>query len=191
MMFVAMEDPGLVILPTHRMLPARIVTSPALLLSRLSSLGELHLYPNSIAGSAPWKWLEKLGKSRPTLGLSFDGKKLYALQFSKRVENSSLLSDVSSAQRKLDVTLLHRLILEPFFGITREKVEHEISFTSRAEEAIERLRKKEFASVFFLNPTKIEQLREVALKKERMPQKSTYFYPKLVTGIVFNRLDSF
>jgi uncharacterized protein (DUF1015 family) len=191
MMFVAMEDPGLVILPTHRMLPARIVTSPALLLSRLSSLGELHLSPKPLTGSAPWKWLEKLGQSRPTLGLSFDGKKLYALQFSKRVENSPLLGDVSQAQKKLDVTLLHRLILEPFFGITREKVEHEISFTSRAEDAVERLRKNEFAAVFFLNPTKIEQLREVALKQERMPQKSTYFYPKLVTGIVFNRLDSF
>jgi len=191
MMLVAMEDPGLVILPTHRMLPARIVTSPALLLSRLSSLGEVHPYPKTISGSAPWKWLEKLGKTHSTLGISFDGKKLYALQFSKTVEKSPLLHDVSSAQRKLDVTLLHRLILEPFFGITKEKVEHEITFTSRAEEAVVKLRKKEFAAVFFLNPTRIEQLREIAMNQERMPQKSTYFYPKLVTGLVFNRLDSF
>ncbi|HTC19425.1 MAG TPA: DUF1015 domain-containing protein, partial [bacterium] len=48
-----------------------------------------------------------------------------------------------------------------------------------------------FAVTFFLNPTRIEQLREVALKQERMPQKSTYFYPKLVTGLVINSLDSF
>ncbi len=191
MMFVAMEDPGLVILPTHRLLPKRIVSSPALLLSRLSSLGEVHLYPKSIIGSAPWNWMAKLGKARPTLGLSFDGKKLYALQFSKQVEKSDLVSDVSVAQRKLDVTLLHRLILEPFFGISTERVEHEISFTSQAEEAVQKLRKKECAAVFFLNPTRIEQLREVALMRERMPQKSTYFYPKLVTGLVFNQLDSF
>jgi uncharacterized protein (DUF1015 family) len=173
------------------MLPSRIVSSPALLLSRLSSLGELHAYPKPIAGTAPWKWLEDLGKTHSTLGLSFDGKKLYALQFSKAVEKSPLLHDVSPAQRKLDVTLLHRLILEPFFGITKEKVEHEISFTSRAEEAVTALKKKEFAAVFFLNPTRIDQLREIALNHERMPQKSTYFYPKLVTGLVFNRLDSF
>ncbi len=191
MMFVAMEDPGLVILPTHRMLPKRIVPSPAMLLSRLSSLGEIHTYPKPISGLAPWKWLEKLGKTHPALGLSFDGNKLYALQFSKSVAHSGLLSDVSPAQKKLDVTLLHRLILEPFFGITKEKVEHEISFTSRAEEAVAGLRKKEFAAVFFLNPTRIDQLREIALNQERMPQKSTYFYPKLVTGLVFNRLDSF
>lgn len=191
MMFVAMEDPGLVILPTHRMLPKRHISSPALLLSRLSSLGEIHEYKKPLNGLAPWQWMEKLGKKEPTIGLSFDGKKLYALQFSKSVVKSPLLKDVSNAQKKLDVTLLHRLILEPFFGITKEKVEHEISFTSMAKEAVERLRKKEFAATFFLNPTRIEQLREVALKQERMPQKSTYFYPKLVTGLVFNDLDSF
>ncbi len=191
MMFVAMEDPGLVILPTHRMLPKRLISSPALLLSRLSSLGEVHEFKGSLNRLAPWKWMEKLGKKQPTIGLSFDGKKLYALQFSKSVVRSPLLSDVSDAQKKLDVTLLHRLILEPFFGITKEKVEHEISFTSRAEEAVTRLRKKEFAATFFLNPTRIEQLEEIALKQERMPQKSTYFYPKLVTGLVFNSLDSF
>ncbi len=191
MMFVAMEDPGLVILPTHRMLPKRHVSSPSLLLSRLSSLGEVHEYKGNSNGLAPWQWMEKLGKKEPTIGLSFDGKKLYALQFSKSVVKSPLLKDVSDAQKKLDVTLLHRLILEPFFGITKEKVEHEIAFTSKAEEAVERLRTGEFAATFFLNPTRIEQLREVALKQERMPQKSTYFYPKLVTGLVFNDLDSF
>jgi uncharacterized protein (DUF1015 family) len=191
MMFVAMEDPGLVILPTHRMLPQRHISSPSLLLSRLSSLGEIHEYKKSLAGSAPWHWLAALGKKQPTLGLSFDGKKLYALQFSKAVAKSPLLKDVSDAQKKLDVTLLHRMILEPFFGITKEKVEHEISFTSKAEDAVARLRKGEFAATFFLNPTRIEQLREVALKQERMPQKSTYFYPKLVTGLTFNDLDSF
>jgi uncharacterized protein (DUF1015 family) len=191
MMFVAMEDPGLVILPTHRMLPHRHISSGALLLSRLSSLGEIHEYKKTLAGSAPWHWLAALGKKQPTLGLSFDGKKLYALQFSKAVAKSPLLKDVSDAQKKLDVTLLHRMILEPFFGITKEKVEHEISFTSKAEDAVNRLRKGEFAATFFLNPTRIEQLREVALKQERMPQKSTYFYPKLVTGLTINDLDSF
>ncbi len=191
MMFVAMEDPGLIILPTHRMLPKRLISSSALLLSRLSSLGEIHEFKKPLNGLAPWQWMEKLGKKQPTIGLSFDGKKLFALQFSNLVVHSPLLKDVSDAQKKLDVTLLHRLILEPFFGITKEKVEHELSFTSKAEEAVKKLREKEFAATFFLNPTRIGQLREVALKQERMPQKSTYFYPKLVTGLVINSLDSF
>lgn len=191
MMFVAMEDPGLVILPTHRMLPQRLISSKPLLLSRLSSLGEVHEYGKPLKGLAPWKWMAQLGKREPTIGLSFDGRRLYALQFSRSVVKSPLLAGLSGAQKKLDVTLLHRLILEPFFGVTKEKVEHEISFTSKAEDAVDRLRKREFAAVFFLNPTRIDQLREVALKQERMPQKSTFFYPKLVTGLVLNDLDSF
>ncbi len=191
MMFVAMRDPGLVILPTHRMLPHKFADSPSLLLSRLSSLGEIHPYGKSLAGSAPWNWLAKMGAKRPTIGFSFDGKKLFALQFSPAVKGSDLLKGLSDAQKGLDVTLLHRLVLEPFFGITKEKVEHEISFTSKAEEAVQRLKKRDFGLVFFLNPTRIDQLRDVAMKQERMPQKSTYFYPKLVTGLVFNHLDSF
>jgi uncharacterized protein (DUF1015 family) len=191
MMFVAMKDPGLVILPTHRMLAHKFAGSPSLLLSRLSSLGEIHPYGKTVAGSAPWNWLAKLGQKRPTIGFSFDGKKLFALQFSNAVKGSDLLKGLSDAQKGLDVTLLHRLILEPFFGITKEKVEHEISFTSKAEEAVQRLKKNDFGLVFFLNPTRIDQLRDVAMKQERMPQKSTYFYPKLVTGLVFNHLDSF
>jgi uncharacterized protein (DUF1015 family) len=191
MLFVAMEDPGLVILPTHRMLPKRLIGSPSMLLSRLSSLGEVVAYPGKLSGLGPWKWLAKLGKAEPSIGLSFDGKELYALRFARSVAKSPLLADVSDAQKRLDVTLLHRLVLEPFFGITKEKVEEEISFTAKAEEAVERLRKGEFGAVFFLNPTRIEQLREVALKQERMPQKSTFFYPKLVTGLTFNDLDSF
>ncbi len=191
MMFVAMEDPGLVILPTHRMLPRRLAPSSGLLLSRLSSLGEIHPCPKALTGLAAWKWMQKIGAKRPTIDFSFDGKKLYALQFSKEVMNSPLLAGLSQAQRGLEVTLLHRLVLEPFFGITKEKVEHEISFTSKAEEAVRRLRKKEFGVVFFLNPTRIGQLKEVALKQERMPQKSTFFYPKLVTGLVLNDLGSF
>lgn len=191
MMFVAMEDPGLVILPTHRMLPKRLISSPSLLLCRLSSLGEMVEYKRSLSGLNPWEWMAKLGKQEPTIGLSFDGKKLYALRFSKQVIHSPLLRDVSEPQKKLDVTLLHRLVLEPFFGITKEKVEHEISFTSKAEEAVQRLRKAEFGAVFFLNATRIDQLREVASQQERMPQKSTYFYPKLITGLVFNDLNSF
>jgi uncharacterized protein (DUF1015 family) len=191
MMFVSMKDPGLVILPTHRMLSKKTVGHPEFLLSRLSSLGELRPCPRSMSGSAPWDWLAKVGAKGPALGVSFDGRKLYALRFPGSVGKSGFLKGLSKAQKGLDVTLLHRLILEPFFGITKEKVEHEIVFTSKAEEAAQRLRKGEFGAVFFLNPTRIGQLRDVAQAGERMPQKSTYFYPKLVTGLVFNDLDTF
>lgn len=191
MMFVAMEDPGLVILPTHRMLPARIVSDPYETLARLTSLGRVIEYEGSLAGERPWDRMEQVGSKVPTLGFSIDGRKLFFLQLSNAALRSPLLAGLSSAQRRLDVALLHRLILEPWFGITKERVEHDIVFTSVAADAVKRLRRREFACAFFLNPTRIDQLREVALRKERMPQKSTYFYPKLVTGMVFNDLTSF
>jgi len=191
MMFVAMEDPGLVILPTHRMLPGRIVPDPYEILARLTDLGSVTEYSGSLSGEKPWTAMLKAGGKTPTLGFSPDGHKLYFLRFSKKALRSPLLAGLSSAQRGLDVALLHKLILEPWFGITKERVEHDISFTSVAMDAVRRLRRKECACTFFLNPTRIGQLRDVALRKERMPQKSTFFYPKLVTGMAFNDLREF
>lgn len=191
MMFVAMEDPGLVILPTHRLLPARLVPDAGEVLGRLLTLGKVFEYPGVVEGTKPWNEMLRLGKKAPTLGFSPDGKKLYFFQFSKKALRSERLAGLSSAQKGLDVTLLHRLILEPWFGVTKERVEHDLTFSSIAAEAVKKLRKKEAACAFFLNPTRIDQLRGVAMKQERMPQKSTFFYPKLITGLVFNDLDSF
>jgi uncharacterized protein (DUF1015 family) len=191
MMFVAMEDPGLVILPTHRMLPSRIVGDPYELLGRLTALGRVLEYAGPLTGERPWDSMAKAGRKDPTLGFSIDGKRLYFLQLSRRALRSPLLAGLSKAQRGLDVALLHRLILEPWFGVTKERVEHDLAFTSSAADAVKRLRRGKFACTFFLNPTRIDQLRDVALRKERMPQKSTFFYPKLITGMVFNDLTSF
>ncbi len=191
MMFVAMEDPGLVILPTHRMLPFRLVADPYELLGRLTSLGRVTEYGGPLSGEKPWTALQKAGAKIPTLGFSPDGRRLYLLQLSKQALRSPLLAGLSPAQKGLDVALLHKLILEPWYGITKERVEHDLAFTSVAADAVKRLRRKECACVFFLNPTRIGQLRDVALRKERMPQKSTFFYPKLVTGMAFNDLREF
>jgi hypothetical protein len=188
---VAMEDPGLVILPTHRILPKRIVADPYEVLGRLTSLGRVWEYPKKLTGDAPWKAMAQAGVKQPSLGFSPDGRSLYFLQFSKQALKSPLLKGLSPAQKGLDVALLHKLILEPWFGITRERVEHDIRFTAYAPEAVSILRKGEASCCFFLNPTRIGQLRDVAMRKERMPQKSTFFYPKLVTGMVVNDLTSF
>ena len=190
MMFVAMEDPGLVILPTHRCLAPGRIADPAAFLSWLSQLGKVAAVPGGLSGNY-MDLLARAGKKGPTLGLSFDGKGLYFLTVSKKAMASKALASLSKAQRSLDVTLLHRLILEPKLGITKEKVEHEIFFTAKADEALKRLKSLESGSVFFLNPTRIDQLRDVAGAGERMPQKSTYFYPKLVTGMGFNDVTSF
>lgn len=191
MMFVAMEDPGLVILPTHRCLAPGRIANPTVFLEEISKLGKLSIAPGNLKTLKPMKAMEAAGRKAPTLGVSFDGQTLYLLTVSKAAANSKTLAGLSKAQKGLDVTLLHRLILEGKLGITKERVEREIFFTHQADEAVKRLTKGESGAVFFLNPTRIDQLRSVAGAGERMPQKSTYFYPKLVTGMAFNDLTSF
>jgi uncharacterized protein (DUF1015 family) len=191
MMFVAMEDPGLVILPTHRCLAPGRISNPMAFLEELTKLGKLSVAPGNLKTLKPMKTLEEVGRKAPTLGISFDGETLYMLTILKAAANSKALTGLSKTQKGLDVTLLHRLILEPKLGISKERVEHEIFFTHKAVEAQKRLAKNDSGVVFFLNPTRIDQLRNVAGAGERMPQKSTYFYPKLVTGMAFNDLSSF
>ncbi len=191
MMFVAMEDPGLVILPTHRCLAPGKIEDPVEFLKALEKVAKVVRAPGNLSNPQPMEELAKVGKKSPTIGVSFDGRKLYLVTFTKAAMASKPLAGLSQAQRGLDVTLLHRLILEPHLGITKERAEQDLVFTAKANEAIQRLRLAKSGTVFFLNPTRIGQLRDVAGAGERMPQKSTFFYPKLVTGLAFNDLSSF
>ncbi|MEW6674849.1 MAG: DUF1015 domain-containing protein [Nitrospirota bacterium] len=91
------------------------------------------------------------------------------------------LSDVHPGLRELDVTILHDLILKKILNAT------DISYEMDVNEAINKVRKGQFGAAFFLNPTKVEDVEKAALSSVRMPPKSTYFYPKLLTGIVINK----
>ena len=102
----------------------------------------------------------------------------------------AVLPELSAASRGLDVTVLHTLILERLLGIDKENMARQINLTYT------RSRTEAFASVddgtsqaaFLLNPTRVSEIRDVAAAGEKMPQKSTYFYPKLITGLTVNRL---
>ena len=99
-----------------------------------------------------------------------------------------LEASLSSAWRKLDVSILHKLILEKILGIDEERLAkgENLQYVKDTPNAIDQLisevdsRKKQV--VFFLNPVKIHQLKKVTDANERMPQKSTYFFPKVYTG---------
>jgi uncharacterized protein (DUF1015 family) len=95
------------------------------------------------------------------------------------------------AWRRLDVSILHTLVLQPVLGIGDEQIDREenVNFIRGAEPAIQETLAGRYQAVFLLNPTKIQDVRDVALAQDRMPQKSTDFYPKLLTGMVFNRID--
>ena len=93
--------------------------------------------------------------------------------------------------RALDVTILHSLILERILHISIEAQEKKtnIKYIKDLDDALGEVRDGDKQMVFLMNPTKIEQVKVVAEAGLVMPQKSTYFYPKLLTGLTINPLD--
>ena len=103
----------------------------------------------------------------------------------------ALLPGTSPAYRTLDVSILHSLVLERLLGIDKENMasQKNLTYTRSAEEAQRCVDQGESQCCFLLNPTRVEEIGQVAQNGEKMPQKSTYFYPKLITGLVVNSLE--
>lgn len=100
-------------------------------------------------------------------------------------------SEYSEAWRTLDVAVLHALVFDHIIGLDSEiaLVRGDVIFEQSVAECMRLVDEREYQAAFFLRATKIEQMREIAAREERMPQKSTFFYPKLPTGLVMNSLD--
>ena len=101
-----------------------------------------------------------------------------------------LLPDSSLAYRQLDVNILHILILEQLLGIDKENMANQrnLTYTRSMEEALAAVDRGNANCAFLLNATKVSEIADVAGAGEKMPQKSTYFYPKLITGHIMNRI---
>jgi uncharacterized protein (DUF1015 family) len=99
-------------------------------------------------------------------------------------------NELPEALRCLDVTVLTRLIFVEIFGFDNSKLDDEniITYSSSEKKVIEAAVSGECDISFILNPTKIEQVRNIANEGLVMPRKSTYFYPKVITGLVMNKL---
>ncbi|HEX6543497.1 MAG TPA: DUF1015 domain-containing protein [Ktedonobacterales bacterium] len=190
----ALQDPGLVVLPTHRILrdldAARLATLDETLASSFTT--------EPLEGdAAAWsRALAEAGTSGTALVLVRpDGARLLRLTDAGRAAMRDVRGDdlgTSDAWRSLDVAVLHALVLDAALSVTPEAVragEH-VTYTRDAEaaEAAVRTGSNGTQLAVLLNATPPEAIRDVARAGDRMPQKSTYFYPKLVTGLVINPL---
>lgn len=166
LMFLAnMADEGLTILPTHRL----VKDLPPDALDQLSSDFEIEKMKMSddIASSIAGK--------RDVYGYYAGGDVWYRLSY-----KGEGIHGVPAALKDLDVTILHDLIFKQLLDI--EKVSYEMD----VQKCLQAVRSGEFSAAFFLNPTGVYDVERVALASLRMPPKSTYFYPKLMTGMVLN-----
>lgn len=187
MMLVEMSHPGLVVFPTHRL----VRDLPDFDASRL------------LADCAAWFEVRPVEEEElePALAAAydagrkafvfFDGQAFSLLTLRDAAVMDTLLPEVSPASRGLDVNVLHTLVLERLLGIDQENMRNQVNltYTRSQDEALEGVRRGEFQCCFLLNPTRVSEIRDVASAGEKMPQKSTYFYPKLITGLTMNRLD--
>lgn len=183
---VEMDDDGLVVFPTHRML------------KNLENFNE-----NEIAEKLKENfYVEKTDNLNIEEEIKSDDRKIFAFYTGKdyfyklTLKNEdavkAYIPHKSDAYRSLDVSVLHSLILEKYFGIDKENMANQknLVYTRELKEAVESVRTGEYRCSFIINATKISQIKEVSLNNEKISQKSTYFWPKLVTGIVMNDLNT-
>ena len=181
---VEMDNDGLLVFPTHRMLKDLNNFSEEDIIEKLSE--------DFIVEKVMSTDIEKEIASADTkiFGLYTGKDYYYKVTLKEKDAMSKYLPEKSSFYRNLDVSILHTMILERFFGIDKENMANQTNliYTRSYNEAIDRVKSGEFECSFIINATKIREIKDVSLNKEKMPQKSTYFWPKLVTGIVMNEL---
>lgn len=176
---VSLQDPGLIILPTHRVLGGLSAEQ----ISRLLQIvrGSFNVIERGKPAQLNVEqFVEELragGESAPALGLLLPGQSL-------------LLTPKDSGDGELlDTVILKELILDHLFEGKAESLEQAVSYTRDAAEAREAVLDSGGKAVFIMNPTPIETVTARALRGEKMPQKATYFHPKLPSGLVIHHLE--
>jgi len=115
--------------------------------------------------------------------------KYYILTLKDESVMNELAGDRSITWRTLDVSILHKIILEKILGINENNIEDHVKYTRVNGEAIEFVEEDKYDFSFLMNATKIEELKAVADANEHMPQKSTYFLPKMLSGLVMYKME--
>ena len=197
MYFAAMEDRGVFILPTHR-----VVNTPKGFQARsfLDQLGSdfsiaAFDYRDGDEKSVRERLLHELasrGEKERVLGMLLrDEKKYFLLMLKDDRAMDRAEPGISPALKALDVNLLHILILQKRLNIRPQDLaaSKNVIYFKDPGEAASAVQSGEGQAAFFLNPTRVYQVRDVSLAGETMPSKSTFFYPKLLSGLVINPLN--
>ena len=191
----SMEDAGLVILPAHRMVKGLKSSTTASFINNAEDYFDILTIPfmdsDFERARAEFISILKSNASKNIIGVLMKGSmEFYLLTLKSGVMERMFSNELPEALRNLDVTVLTRLIFMEIFGFDNSKLDNEsiITYSSSEKQAIEAAVSGKCDISFILNPTKIEQVRDIANKGLIMPRKSTYFYPKVITGLVLNKL---
>jgi uncharacterized protein (DUF1015 family) len=197
MYLARLEDPGLTILPAHRALfnltdfnPKRFEDD----LNRYFNIERIDFDKKSERADrrTVLDTLAHRADHARVFGMRVKGEhSYYLLTLRNESDMDALLPDKSRAYRRLDVSILHHLVIDKLLGIKMEthKLGLNIEYIKEADTAVKRVQDGSVDIIFLMNPTKVNEVKDVAAAGERMPQKATYFYPKLLTGLVMSKLE--
>jgi uncharacterized protein (DUF1015 family) len=189
MMLVGMSDPGLIVLPTHRLF---VQPAPASAAELKAKLGDC--FTTEAAGSGPagadavWGQIE-LEDEQGTLGLYTAGDQAWTLARitpAGRARMDAVASDHGPAWRNLGVSILHRLVIGDLLSAKEIPTP---GYVHLVREVVEGLGSGKYPFAALVMPATVDDIKQVSQTGERMPAKSTYFYPKLASGLVFNPLE--
>ncbi len=191
-------DPNLLILMAHRLLggPRLKQVDEARVLGRLKEYFEIETLPSAGEfGEAYEEFLQQSLAEAGSAGTAFIllgfGRKAWRLHLRPGVRQSLLARQMHPALAQLDVAVLNYLIFEKILGLDAKAQDDQetCKYTSKIGEAVTAVARGEARLAFILNPTRIEQVQDVASASLIMPRKSTYFYPKVMTGLILNPIN--
>ncbi len=184
MCLVALEDPGLTVFPTHRLV--RDLDQPRREALRDALKRDFDMQEVALDRLAP-----PPGTGPLQLGyIDSHHQTPYRLTLKTQTIADAALPGFSEAYRQLDTGVLEALILKGALGLSDDDISHfnGLFYARSDEEAIELVHSGEYEGAFLMRPTPVAQVRDIAASGENMPPKSTFFYPKLLTGLLFNPL---
>jgi uncharacterized protein (DUF1015 family) len=188
MTFINMNSEGLAVLPTHRVvhgLPAFNVQEFMSSARNYFTIEEVDASVNATRAAGILRHAGRLGTAILAVTAASD-----LLLHSPRAEQA-LFGSLSPRQQRLDVVQLHKILLEHVLKLSEQSIRNQenLSYLRDADEAIRRVRRGEANVTFLMNPVRMEQVRDIAFASEVLPQKSTDFYPKLLTGLTIYPLE--
>ena len=188
MTFFNMRSPALTVLPTHRVLQGLPTFSSVRFFEQASEFFDIESAPRTPEAFAAA--LADSGRLRLTLGVVTDSGHNWALMRLKARDLSPMMQGLSPKQRALDVAVLHKLLIERCLGVTEDAVTHGTHISYVREFALALQAVADGAQIgFLLNPVSLDQMRDIVYEGNVMPQKSTDFYPKVLSGLVLYALD--
>jgi uncharacterized protein (DUF1015 family) len=195
MYLCSMSDPGLIILPAHRLVKSVSVQDMQQAIKTARTYFDVAEYPftPNDRQQVEQTFLADLkdAENRQRIGIYAHGAPVFNLLTLKEGVMDQLFGDeLDASLRMLDVTVLTRLVFMKILGFDQARLDNEqlIGYASKADNALGAIDTGDYDVAFILNPTRIEQVQEVAQKGLIMPRKSTYFYPKVKSGLVMNTL---